>query len=107
MEKALEELTKDITITDLSVFQQQTDAVQHLLIQSYLESFPDLQLSKGRVQSIDEFPKKKNFRKDATKKWLRISQNTDGFLNNQRRAHQLSSPSLLELENLLCLRNTY
>ena len=36
MEKALEELTKDITITDLSVFQQQTNAVQ---APSYSELF--------------------------------------------------------------------
>ncbi len=59
MEKALEELTKDITITDLSVFQQQTNAVQHLLIQSYLESFPDLQLSKGQFNQLMSFLRKK------------------------------------------------
>ena len=88
MKQALGELTKDITITDLSVFQQQSDPVQLFLLQNYLDTFPDLQLSKGQFNQLMSFLRKKNFRKDATKKWLRISQNTDGFLNNQRRAHQ-------------------
>ena len=59
MEQALEELTKDITITDLSVFQQQSDAVQLLLLQNYLDSFPELQLSKGQFNQLLSYLRKK------------------------------------------------
>ena len=41
MKQALGELTKDITITDLSVFQQQSDPVQLFLLQNYLDTFPE------------------------------------------------------------------
>lgn len=59
MEQALEELTKNITITDLSVFQQQSDAVQLLLLQNYLDSFPELQLSKGQFNQLLSYLRKK------------------------------------------------
>lgn len=58
MKQALGELTKDITITDLSVFQQQSDPVQLFLLQNYLDTFPDLQLSKGQFNQLISYLRK-------------------------------------------------
>ncbi len=96
MDKALEELTKDITITDLSVFQQQTDAVQHLLIQSYLESFPDLQLSKGQFNQLMSFLRKKTSGKMPLKNGYVLVKTQTDFLITKEEPISLSSPSLLE-----------
>ncbi len=57
-EASFRELTKDITITDLSVFQQQSDAVQLFLLQNYLDTFPDLQLSKGQFNQLISYLRK-------------------------------------------------
>ena len=84
MEKALEELTKDITITDLSVFQQQTNAVQHLLIQSYLESFPDLQLSKGQFNQLMSYLRKKTSGKMPLKNgYVLVKTQTDFLITKE------------------------
>ena len=96
MGKALEELTKDITITDLSDFQQQTDAVQHLLIQSYLESFPDLQLSKGQFNQLMSYLRKKTSGKMPLKNGYVLVKTQTDFLITKEESILLSPPSLLE-----------
>ena len=99
----------DITITDLSVFQQQTNAVQHLLIQSYFRILSWFYSFKRSVQSIDEsFLRKKTSGKDATKKWLRISQ-TQRTASLITKEEPISpSPSLLEFGKIYCVwGNTY
>ncbi len=50
--QALRDLTKDLPITDLMTFQQQTKAVQIYLLEEYLERFPDLQLSRPQFDEL-------------------------------------------------------
>ena len=70
MKQALGELTKDITITDLSVFQQQSDPVQLFLLQNYLDTFPDLQLSKGQFNQLISYLRKNGSGKIPPKKMV-------------------------------------
>ena len=50
--QALRDLTKDISTTDLVSFQQQTPAVQRVLVEEYLDNFPDLQLSRSQFEQL-------------------------------------------------------
>ncbi|MGV3144781.1 tRNA lysidine(34) synthetase TilS [Streptococcus parasuis] len=50
--QAVRDLTKDISTTDLVSFQQQTPAVQRVLIEEYLDNFPDLQLSRSQFEQL-------------------------------------------------------
>lgn len=50
--QAFRDLTKDFSLTDLSVFKQQSPAVQYFLLQLYLEKFPDLQLTKAQFEQV-------------------------------------------------------
>ncbi len=50
--QALRDLTKDISTTDLVSFQQQTPAVQSVLVEEYLDNFPDLQLSRSQFEQL-------------------------------------------------------
>ena len=50
--QALQDLTKDIDIRDVSQFKQQTPAVQHFLLQDYLTHFSDLQISRAQFEDI-------------------------------------------------------
>lgn len=97
MEQALEELTKDITITDLSVFQQQSDAVQLLLLQNYLDSFPELQLSKGQFNQLLSYLRKKASRKVPLKNGYELVKTQTDFLIRQEESLSLSSPRHLKL----------
>ena len=96
MEQALEELTKDITITDLSVFQQQSDAVQLLLLQNYLDSFPDLQLSKGQFNQLISYLRKNVSGKIPLKNGYELVKTQTSFLIRKEEAISLSPPCLLE-----------
>ena len=97
MEQALEELTKDITITDLSIFQQQSDAVQLLLLQNYLDSFPDLQLSKGQFNQLISYLRKKASGKVPLKNGYELVKTQTDFLIRQEESLSLSSPRHLKL----------
>lgn len=97
MKQALEELTKDITITDLSVFQQQSDAVQLLLLQNYLDSFPELQLSKGQFNQLLSYLRKKASRKVPLKNGYELVKTQTDFLIRQEESLSLSSPRHLKL----------
>ena len=97
MEQALEELTKDITITGLSVFQQQSDAVQLLLLQNYLDSFPELQLSKGQFNQLLSYLRKKASRKVPLKNGYELVKTQTDFLIRQEESLSLSSPRHLKL----------
>ena len=96
MEQALGELTKDITITDLSVFQQQSDAVQLFLLQNYLDSFPDLQLSKGQFNQLLSYLRKKASGKIPLKNGYELVKTQTSFLIRKEEAISLSPPCLLE-----------
>lgn len=96
MEQALKELTKDITITDLSVFQQQSDAVQLLLLQNYLDSFPDLQLSKGQFNQLISYLRKNASRKMPLKNGYELVKTQTYFLIRKEASISLSPPCLLE-----------
>ena len=96
MEQALEELTKDITVTDLSVFQQQSDAVQLLLLQNYLDSFPDLQLSKGQFNQLISYLRKNGSGKIPLKNGYELVKTQTSFLIRKEEAISLSPPCLLE-----------
>lgn len=52
LHQALLDLSADIDITNLQVFRQQTESVQSVLLQLYLEKFPDLQLSKTQFDMV-------------------------------------------------------
>ena len=96
MEQALGELTKDISITDLSVFQQQSDAVQLFLLQNYLDSFPDLQLSKGQFNQLISYLRKKTSGKMPLKNGYELVKTQTDFLIMKEESISLSPPCLLE-----------
>ena len=96
MEQALGELTKDISITDLSVFQQQSDAVQLFLLQNYLDSFPDLQLSKGQFNQLISYLRKNVSGKMPLKNGYELVKTQTSFLIRKEEAISLSPPCLLE-----------
>ena len=96
MEQALGELTKDITITDLSVFQQQSDAVQLFLLQNYLDTFPDLQLSKGQFNQLISYLRKNVSGKIPLKNGYELVKTQTSFLIRKEEAISLSPPCLLE-----------
>ena len=96
MEQALGELTKDISITDLSVFQQQSDAVQLFLLQNYLDSFPDLQLSKGQFNQLISYLRKNGSGKIPLKNGYELIKTQTSFLIRKEDAISLSPPCLLE-----------
>lgn len=50
--QALSDLTKEMDITNLSVFISQTPAVQAVLLERYLEQFSDLQLGKAQFEEV-------------------------------------------------------
>ena len=96
MEQALGELTKDITITDLSVFQQQSDAVQLFLLQNYLDYFPDLQLSKGQFNQLISYLRKNASGKMPLKNGYELVKTQTYFLIRKEASISLSPPCLLE-----------
>ena len=96
MEQALGELTKDITITDLSVFQQQSDPVQLFLLQNYLDTFPDLQLSKGQFNQLISYLRKNGSGKIPLKNGYELVKTQTSFLIRKEEAISLSPPCLLE-----------
>ena len=96
MEQALGELTKDITITDLSVFQQQSDPVQLFLFQNYLDTFPDLQLSKGQFNQLISYLRKNGSGKIPLKNGYELVKTQTSFLIRKEEAISLSPPCLLE-----------
>ena len=96
MEQALGELTKDISITDLSVFQQQSDAVQLFLLQNYLDSFPDLQLSKGQFNQLISYLRKNTSRNMPLKNGYELVKTQTDFLIRKEASISLSPPCLLE-----------
>ena len=96
MKQALGELTKDITITDLSVFQQQSDPVQLFLLQNYLDTFPDLQLSKGQFNQLISYLRKNGSGKIPLKNGYELIKTQTSFLIRKEEAISLSPPCLLE-----------
>ena len=96
MEQALGELTKDITITDLSVFQQQSDPVQLFLLQNYLDTFPDLQLSKGQFNQLISYLRKNVSGKIPLKNGYELVKTQTSFLIRKEEAISLSPSCLLE-----------
>ena len=96
MEQALGELTKDISTTDLSVFQQQSDAVQLFLLQNYLDSFPDLQLSKGQFNQLISYLRKNTSGKMPLKNGYELVKTQTYFLIRKEASISLSPPCLLE-----------
>ncbi len=96
MEQALGELTKDISITDLSVFQQQSDPVQLFLFQNYLDTFPDLQLSKGQFNQLISYLRKNGSGKIPLKNGYELIKTQTSFLIRKEEAISLSPPCLLE-----------
>ena len=96
MEQALGELTKDISTTDLSVFQQQSDAVQLFLLQNYLDSFPDLQLSKGQFNQLISYLRKNASGKMPLKNGYELVKTQTSCLIRKEEAISLSPSCLLE-----------
>ncbi|HFI0119656.1 TPA: tRNA lysidine(34) synthetase TilS [Streptococcus suis] len=50
--QALRDLTDHLSVTDLTSFRQQTQAVQTYLLEEYVETFPDLQLSRPQFNEL-------------------------------------------------------
>ncbi|HFI0699710.1 TPA: tRNA lysidine(34) synthetase TilS [Streptococcus suis] len=50
--QALRDLTNHLSVTDLESFRQQTQAVQTYLLEEYVETFPDLQLSRPQFNEF-------------------------------------------------------
>ena len=96
MEQALGELTKDISTTDLSVFQQQSDPVQLFLFQNYLDTFPDLQLSKGQFNQLISYLRKNASGKMPLKNGYELVKTQTYFLIRKEASISLSPPCLLE-----------
>ena len=96
MEQALGELTKDISTTDLSVFQQQSDPVQLFLLQNYLDTFPDLQLSKGQFNQLISYLRKNGSGKIPLKNGYELVKTQTSCLIRKEEAISLSPSCLLE-----------
>ncbi|MDO4668021.1 MAG: tRNA lysidine(34) synthetase TilS [Streptococcus sp.] len=52
LQKALQQLTKDIDTTNVAIFQKQIPSVQSFLLQEYLKEFPTLNLTKQQFQEV-------------------------------------------------------
>lgn len=50
--QALADLTKGLSVTDVTSFLKQSQAVQAVLLQNYLAEFPDLHLSKAQFEEV-------------------------------------------------------
>ena len=96
MEQALKELTRDITITNLSTFQQQSVALQILLLQEYLETFPHLQLSKGQFDQLISYLRKNGPGRIPLKNGYELIKTQTDFLIRKEEPTSFSPPCLLE-----------
>ncbi|MER0123983.1 tRNA lysidine(34) synthetase TilS [Streptococcus sp. ZJ93] len=50
--QAITELTRHIDITNMTVFQTQSQAVRYILLQQYVEQFPELQLTRNQFGQL-------------------------------------------------------
>ncbi|SFG32640.1 tRNA lysidine(34) synthetase TilS [Streptococcus equinus] len=50
--QAFQDLTQNIDVTNCSQFLSQSQAVQTILLQNYLENYPDLQVTRGQFEEI-------------------------------------------------------
>lgn len=50
--QAFQDLTQNIDVTNCSQFLAQSQAVQTILLQNYLENYPDLQVTRGQFEEI-------------------------------------------------------
>lgn len=58
--QAIHDLTKEIDITNCQQFLEQSEAVQTVLLQEYLENFPNLELTKAQFNEVLHILRNKN-----------------------------------------------
>ncbi|QGX44328.1 tRNA lysidine(34) synthetase TilS [Streptococcus equinus] len=93
--QAFQDLTQNIDVTNCSQFLAQSQAVQNILLQNYLENYPDLQVTRGQFEEILQTLRSKSNAKYHIKSdyWLvkdydafqikKISPKTDRELNQK------------------------
>ncbi len=93
--QAFQDLTQNIDVTNCSQFLAQSQAVQTILLQNYLENYPDLQVTRGQFEEILQTLRSKSNAKYHIKSdyWLvkdydafqikKISPKTDRELNQK------------------------
>lgn len=93
--QAFQDLTQNIDVTNCSQFLAQSQAVQTILLQNYLENYPDLQVTRGQFEEILQTLRNKSNAKYHIKSdyWLvkdydafqikKISPKTDRELNQK------------------------
>lgn len=104
---ALADLTKDMTVTDLSCFQQQTVAVQTYLLEEYVKEFPDLQLSRGQfTQVLHILQSKANYRQPLRQGyWLEKDYQTFSIKKIQPETDRQIEPFMIESEGVFSYGN--
>ncbi|HFI0564226.1 TPA: tRNA lysidine(34) synthetase TilS [Streptococcus suis] len=78
--QALRDLTKNLSVTDLTSFRQQTQAVQRYLLEEYLEGFPDLQLSRSQFDEVLHILQSKANYRHLLKNNYMIEKEYDSFI---------------------------
>ncbi|MEE0950329.1 MAG: tRNA lysidine(34) synthetase TilS, partial [Streptococcus equinus] len=93
--QAFQDLTQNIDVTNCSQFLAQSQAVQNILLQNYLENYPDLQVTRGQFEEMLQTLRNKSNAKYHIKSayWLvkdydafqikKISPKTDRELNQK------------------------
>lgn len=79
LREAFVQLTNSIAIGDTQQFQAQSPAVQHVLLQQYLEQFPTLQISKQQFAELLAILRKKQSYHHALKNGYYLQKDADHF----------------------------
>lgn len=97
LKQALDDLMMAIDETHLPSFLEQTPAVQKLLLQNYLEKFPNLQLSRGQFEQVLTYLQSPQVGQLTLKKGYTLDKSAERFaIALSKSPLPLSQPQLLE-----------
>lgn len=77
--QAFQDLTQNIDVTNCSQFLAQSQAVQTILLQNYLENYPDLQVTRGQFEEILQMLRNKSNAKYHIKSNYWLVKDYDAF----------------------------
>lgn len=102
-QSALRHLTKDMNPEDLQLFLAQPDSIQVVLLQQYLERFPDLQLSRSQFEDILQILRRKANYRHPLKKGYELIKDYQSFRIQKisRRSYLNDEAILLECGHLI------
>ncbi|MGT2911962.1 tRNA lysidine(34) synthetase TilS [Streptococcus cameli] len=114
LKTALKSFTQAIDCTNIQQFQAQPKEVQYFLLQQYLESFSDLQLSKDQLQQVLTILRKKANYQGYLKNDYFLSKNYQRFsiekispqTDVEKEEYVLQSDEILEFGNAIFSLNT-